>query len=562
MPLLDAYTVADLLDEIGTRMELSGESPFKVRAYHNGAEVLRALKIPLAGLVEERKLKALPGIGEALAEKISKLHRTGTHPLLERLREDVPDGLLRLVALPGLGPKKALRLREDLGIGDLDALERAIDDGSLAKAKGFSAKAAEKLKHALGFVRASAGRLRLNDADALLAAAAEEIRALPGVKDVAPAGEARRRCETVGELRLVAAADRPERLPAKAGPGERVRVLAVKPDRFGAALLCATGSEGHLEALNARAKQEGLVLEDGGLSRKGKAVATPAEADVYESLKLPFVEPELREGRGELDAKNLKARAKLVAGADVKGIVHCHSTYSDGANTLEQMAEAVRAMGLQYFGIADHSKSAGYAGGLKEDRVKRQREEVDALNARYAKEKVAFRVFHGIESDIREDGSLDYDDEVLSSFDYVVASVHSRFDLDEAAQTARIVKAVSHPAATILGHATGRLLLRREGYKVDLEQVLAACAKHGVAVEINAHPVRLDLDWRWHARALELGAWLSINPDAHNVEELKLVAYGVAVARKGGVPPDKVLNALDAKAFEKHLLARRKRWKN
>lgn len=562
MPLLDAYTVADLLDEISTRMELCGESPFKVRAYQNGAEVLRALKTPLAGLVEERKLKTLPGIGDALVEKISKLHRTGTHPLLEQLRADVPDGLLRLVALPGLGPKKALRLREDLGIDDLDALERAIDDGSLAKAKGFSAKAAEKLKHALGFVRASAGRLRLNDADALLAVAAGEIRALPGVKEVSPAGEARRRCETVGELCLVAAAEKPERLPAKAGPAERVRVLAVKPDSFGAALLHATGSEKHLEDLAARAKKEGLVLSEDGLAKKGKAVAAPDETGVYESLKLPYIEPELREGRGELDAKNLKARGKLVTDADLKGIVHCHSTYSDGANSLEQMAEAVRAMGLQYFGIADHSKSAGYAGGLKEDRVKRQREEVDALNARYAKEKISFRVFHGIESDIREDGSLDYDDDVLRDFDYVVASVHSRFDLGEAAQTERIAKAVAHPATTILGHATGRLLLRREGYKVDLEKILAACAKHGVAVEINAHPVRLDLDWRWHARALELGAWLSINPDAHNVEELKLVAYGVAVARKGGVPPEKVLNALDVKAFEKHLLGRKKRWKN
>ena len=279
------------------------------------------------------------------------------------------------------------------------------------------------------------------------------------------------------------------------------------------------------------------------------------ELTVYAALGLPFIAPELREGAGEVQAAAEGRLPDLVSGEDLRGVLHCHTTASDGVNSLEEMAGAARARGLQYFGVADHSRSAGYAGGLSLDEIVAQHAEADRLNRRW---RGKFRILKGIESDILADGALDYPDDVLASFDFVVASVHSRFRMDEAAQTERVLRAVANPHTTILGHMTGRMLLRREGYELDVERVLAGCAEHNVAVEINANPHRLDLDWRWHRRALELGCMLSINPDAHSIAELDLTRWGVLMARKGGVPANRVLNAMDVKAITA-VLKRRKR---
>ncbi|MCZ7648589.1 MAG: PHP domain-containing protein [Planctomycetota bacterium] len=557
MTEFDAYAVADRLDELGRRLELTGESSFKVRAYHKSAEVLRALKTPLGELIQAGKLEELPGVGKAIAEKIETLHRSGTHKTLERLRQEVPDGLLDLAGLPGLGAKKVLQLRKELGVDGLDALERAIDDGRVEQLKGFGAKLASSLKDALAFARRSAGRQRMPEAAAEADAALEAVRAWPGVERAEAAGEVRRRCETTGPPSLVVCAAAGARLQERLGA---MRVRAARPDRFGLALLYETGSEAHLQALETRAKERGLQLGSDGLKRGGEDLPAPDEAAVYAALGLPFIPPELREGQGEVEAAAAGRLPRLVEDGDLRGILHAHTTFSDGNNTLEEMAETVRGMGLEYFGVADHSQSARYAGGLSPERVARQHEEADRLNAKYAAAGLPFRILKGIESDIREDGSLDYDDATLAKFDFVVASVHSQFHLPREAQTARIGKALAHPATTILGHATGRLLLRREGYTVDVERILEACAEHGVVVEINAHPVRLDLDWRWHRRALELGAWLSINPDSHNTAELKLMPYGVAVARKGGVGPERVLNALGLAALRERLAARKRAW--
>ncbi|MBE7465272.1 MAG: DNA polymerase/3'-5' exonuclease PolX [Planctomycetes bacterium] len=556
MDRLDAQSVANLLDELGRRLELTGESSFKVRAYHNGAEALRALDVPLADLIASRRLESLPGVGKALSEKIQSLHKTGTHLMLERLRSEVPDGLLELFALPGLGAKKVLALR-DAGIVGIDALEAAIDDGRVAALKGFGPKLAGSLKAALPFARGAQGRRRMPEADAALAQALEKIRAWPGVERAEAAGEARRRCESVGTLEAVAATTDPAAVAERARELSGVRVIAADPKRFGAALVCASSAPAHLEGLRRRAAKLGIALGPDGALRGGKPCPTPDEASVYALLELPPIAPELREGLGELEAAEAGKLPKLLEERDLKGILHCHSTYSDGMQSVAQMAEAARALGMRYFGIADHSQSARYAGGLTPERVLQQHAEVDELNARYASEGVDFRIFKGIESDIREDGSLDYDDAMLARFDFVVASVHSQFQLDLEAQTKRICRAAAHPACTILGHPTGRLLLKREGYALDMERVLAACAKHGVAVEINAHPYRLDMDWRWHRRALELGAWLSVNPDAHETGELPM-RYGVAMARKGGVSADRVLNALDRGGLEKWLERKRK----
>jgi DNA polymerase (family X) len=322
---------------------------------------------------------------------------------------------------------------------------------------------------------------------------------------------------------------------------------------FGATLLFATGSTEHLAGLRTLAEQKGMRLDLHGL-RQGRSLVAGSEESIYHALGLPFIEPELREGRGEIE-RALKAKLpRLVTDDDLRGILHCHTDASDGTETLETMAKATRQRGFEYFGVADHSKSAHYAGGLSLEQIAEQHREADRLNRSFGK---GFRILKGIESDILADGSLDYSDEILESFDFVVASIHGRFKLDRKVQTERLLKAVSNPHTTILGHMTGRQLLRRPGYDIDVEKVLRACARHGVAVEINAHPWRLDLDWRWHQAALDFGCILSINPDAHSVRELDHMHWGVEMARKGGVPADRVFNAMPVQNLLSHLRNRK-----
>jgi DNA polymerase (family X) len=322
------------------------------------------------------------------------------------------------------------------------------------------------------------------------------------------------------------------------------------PRSYGAALLHATGSAEHIKALRAFAETEGLSLDKDGLRRRSKIIAGKAETDIYVALGLPFIEPELREGDDELELALAGRLPHLIRDRDIRGILHAHTDLSDGVNSLAEMATAVQHRGYEYFGVADHSQSAHYAGGLSVDEIAQQHAEIDRLNLLYDGK---FRIFKGIEADILGDGSLDYPDHVLARFDFVIASVHSRFRLDRQAQTERILRAVANPRTTILGHMTGRQLLRRPGYDLDIEKILAACATHGVAIEVNANPWRLDLDWRWHRRAIELGCWMSINPDAHSIAEIGLTHWGVEMARKGGVPKERVLNCFDLGGFQAHL---------
>jgi len=335
--------------------------------------------------------------------------------------------------------------------------------------------------------------------------------------------------------------------------GNHLHIHLTDPAHYGITLLHATGSAAHVEQLKALVTRESFSLDATGLHR-GRKVIARSEEEIYAGLGLPFIEPELREGTDEIARALKHALPKLVTDADLRGILHAHTDLSDGVDTLETMAEATRARGYRYLGVADHSKSAHYAGGLSVEEIEAQHAEIDRLNKRYGK---SFRILKGIESDILVDGSLDYPDEVLSRFDFVIASVHGRFKLNRQTQTQRIIRAVQNPFTTILGHMTGRQLLRRPGYEVDVEAILAACAEHGVAVEINANPWRLDLDWRWHRRALELGCMMSINPDAHSTDELDLTHWGVEMARKGGVPAGRVLNALSLPSLLQHLKRRR-----
>jgi DNA polymerase (family 10) len=351
----------------------------------------------------------------------------------------------------------------------------------------------------------------------------------------------------------VAEATRPDESSATPTPSG-LKVFISDKRHFGATLLHATGSAEHVEQLGALAEQKGMTLDAQGL-RKGRRLAAAKEEEIYDALGLSFIEPQLREGRGEIECALKGKLPKLVTDGDLRGILHCHTDASDGTETLETMANATRQRGFQYFGVADHSKSAHYAGGLSLEEINEQHREADKLNKKFGKE---FRILKGIESDILADGSLDYPDDILSKFDYVVASIHGRFKLDTNAQTERLLRAVANPHTSILGHMTGRQLMRPPGYDIDIEKVLRACAKHDVAVEINVHPWRLDLDWRWHQFALDCGCMLSINPDAHSIPELDHMHWGVEMARKGSVSADRVLNAMTLSEILPHLCRKRR----
>jgi DNA polymerase (family 10) len=552
---MDAAAIARLLTELGQRTALRRGNPYRARAYARAADSLLAWPEPVDMLVAQDRLQEVPGVGEAIAGIIRTLHKTGTHPALEKLRKDVPAGVLDMLSLPGLRPEKVLKLHKELGIASIEELEQAGRDDRIKTTKGLGAALQSRVLQGIEISREGGGRRHIHRAAELLRSAEKSLRASrPGLKRIVAAGEFRRGCELVGELSLVA-----EAKDAKGGQeilktANQLTIYLSDEPHFGASLLFATGSQKHLEGLRAFAAKKGLTLDVRGLRRANQAVPVPNEEDIYAALGLPFIAPELREGRGEIKAALKGTLPGLVMDKDIRGILHAHTDRSDGVNTLEQMAEATCRHGYAYFGVADHSRSAGYAGGLSLAEIGEQHAEVDRLNARYGP---AFRIFKGIESDILPDGSLDYPEDVLARFDFVVASVHSRFRLDRGEQTARIIRAVSNPYTTILGHMTGRQLLRRPGYEVDVEDILKACARHGVAVEVNANPWRLDLDWRWHARALELGCMISINPDAHSISEIDLTHWGVELARKGGVPRERVLNCFDLKAFTRFLVDRR-----
>jgi DNA polymerase (family 10) len=551
MPDLDSSAVAQLLTEFGQRSALRGANPYRARAYRRAAESLLALTTPLADLIAQDRLLEIPGVGTAIADIIRKLHATGSHPALDAMRKEIPEGVLEMLAIPGLRPDKVIKIYRELGITSIAALERAASEGRLKGMKGLGPALQRKILQGLDLLRRGGGRRHLHRAANLLRAAQQNLRSSHlGLKRITPAGDFRRGCELVGDLTLVAEA------PGLLGPPEILRATAelsvhlAGPRSYGVALLHATGSQRHIGALQTFAAAKGLSLENDGLRHGSKIVASRTEADIYSALDLQFIDPELREGGDEIELALAGELPRLLDDGDIRGILHAHTVLSDGVNTLAEMAEAVRARGYGYFGVADHSQSAHYAGGLSLEEIAQQHAEIERLNARYDG---TFRIFKGIEADILPDGSLDYSDDVCDRFDFVIASVHSRFRLDRESQTERIVRAVRNRHTTILGHMTGRQLLRRPGYDVDIEKILRACAAHGVAVEVNANPWRLDLDWRWHRRALELGCWMSINPDAHSVAEIDLTHWGVEMARKGGVPKERVLNCLDLRGFAAHL---------
>jgi DNA polymerase (family 10) len=545
----DIATVAGLLREYARRTSLRGGNPYRAKAYLRAADSLSALSQPLDRLIAAGALTEIPGIGAAIADFITKLHQTGSHPSLEKLRKEVPPGVLELFAIPGLRPDKILKLYRELGIGSLVELEAAAKEDRIRIAKGLGAALQTKILQNLSIANRTGGmQLHLHKAEALLEHAVTSVkREHPEYSRIAIAGDFRRGCELVRDLALVAEA---KTMPLEAKSSGSLNLTVTDKKHFGARLLDATGSRAHLELLRAFARTKGFELEPDGLYRNSRLVASVAELDIYNALGLQFIEPELREGRNEIERAANHALPKLVRDTDLRGILHCHTTASDGTETLATMVEATRARGFEYFGVADHSQSAHYAGGLSREEIAEQRREADRLNGKYGE---SFRVLRGIEADILADGTLDYPDVVLADLDFVVASVHSRFRLSEREQTTRLVRAIRNPNTTILGHMTGRQLQRRPGYEIDIDTILKTCADLGVAVEINAHPWRLDLDWRWHEKAIGYGCIFSINPDAHSISELDHMHWGVEMARKGGVTADRVLNSMPLAKLLHHL---------
>jgi len=547
----DTQTVARLLREYAHRASLRGGNPYRAKAYLKAADSLGALSQPLEKVIAAGTLTELPGIGDAIADIVTKLHQTGSHPSLEKLREEVPEGVLELFAVPGLRPDKILKLHQELGIASLAELEAAAKGDRIRKVKGLGGALQTKILQNLSIARSGEAQLHLHKAAALLEHAVAALKQQhPEYSRVEIAGDFRRGCELVSNFAVVAET----KSPLQDEQSGALEVTVTDKKHFGAGVLHATGSADHIEQLAKHARSEGLELRPNGLYRNKKLIASVTEEDIYEALGLQFIEPELREGRDEIAKAGKNKLPNLVCDADLHGILHCHTTASDGTETLETMAEATRKRGFEYFGVADHSQSAHYAGGLSPEEIAEQQREADRLNKRYGK---SFRILKGIEADILGDGSLDYPDRILSSFDFVVASVHSRFKMPKKQQTERILKAIENPYTTILGHMTGRQLTRRPGYEIDIDNILKACAQHGVAVEINAHPWRLDLEWRWHQKALDYGCILSINPDAHSIRELDHMHWGVEMARKGGVPADRILNAMRLPQLIRYLQRKR-----
>lgn len=573
---------AAALGEIAMLLEVVGGNPFRAKAFQSAARTLETSSADLTALAAAGELRTLPGVGEGIAGVLKELVETGTSRMLQELRAQTPVGLYDVMRIKGVGAKRGRTLFKELGIDSLEKLEEAAAAGRLAALPGFGAKTAEKILEGVAFARSQRGRRRYYQAVEAAAALLELVESLPGVLRASPAGQVRRRLEVVDSIDMVAAADDPQTVLAafralqgvqradaddadscaevRFADGLRATLTCVPPQAYPTALVFATGSDAHLAQLAAWAEGKKLRLERDGVYAGTRRRAVKDEAGVYKVLGLDFIPPELREGWGEIEAAAEGNLPELVDTDDLRGTFHCHTTYSDGRASVAEMAEAARERGWRYLGIADHSQSAGYAGGLPVAAVRRQHREIDAWNAEHGgKGKKRFRLFKGIESDILASGALDYPADVLRAFDYVVGSVHSNFALPEKEQTARLIRAVSNPHITILGHATGRLLLKRTGYAVDVKAVIDAAAEHGTCVEINADPHRLDVNWENARYAAQKGVLIPINPDAHSTGALGNVAYGVNVARKAWLTAPQVLNTWDLDDLEEFLAQRKQK---
>jgi len=607
--------IAVVLEEIGTLLELKDENPFKIRAYANAARSIETFGGNLSDLKDEEALAKIPGIGKAIAAKVKELAETGSLKYLQELRAEFPAAILELFSIPGLGAKKIKALYEKLHISSIEQLQKACESGRVAELAGFGETTQTKICEAIARRAQHAGSFQLGQITSEAETLRHDLTAHPGAIHVDLAGSYRRRKEIVRDLDFVVATKKPDAITKffaahplvdsiiaqgstktsvrlRSGIQSDLRVVSAAEYPF--ALNYFTGSKEHNIEMRNRALKRGWTLNEYRLAplppdpkegrggspeppapraqagrlrsiaptTKARENKSPAEipkvreeADLYRALDLDFIPPELREDCGEFEAAKKHLLPKLIENKDLCGTFHCHTVASDGHNTLEEMAEAAQALGLQYLGIAEHSRSSIQAHGVDEAKLRAQIATIRKLNKKFKN----VRLFAGVECDILRDGSLDFPDEVLSELDYTVASIHSVFNLSEADMTERIIRAMENPFITILGHPTGRLLLKREPYQVDLATIIDAAARTGTWIEINAAPKRLDLDWRWWPRAKQKGVKCVINPDAHRVERLQDLWFGVGVARKGWLTKDDVMNCLPLAKIEIELKKKRER---
>lgn len=563
---IDKKAVARALEQIAALLELQGENPFRLRAYGTAARAVGALPGTIEEALADGSLAGTKGVGPGTLQIVQELVRTGRSAVLDDLQAKVPPGLLEMLQISGLGVAKVRQIHDTLQIETIMELEEAARDGSLAKLPRFGAKTAENVLKGIAFLRQASGFRLAHHAFDEARALAGALAALPGVRQVEAAGEVRRRCEVIQELVLVVVTDVPpaelfdriakvpgvsefggrdERQATLRFAGGAARIVATAPSNAGAVMVRTTGSAPHLEQLLAHAKARGHSFDGAALWHGSTFVPTPDEATFYRALGLPPIPPELREGGEEIPRAAAGTLPALLERTDLQGFLHCHSNYSDGSDGIEELALACKAAGYSWIGLTDHSQAAAYAGGLKPDALRRQADEIAALNARLT----GIRILHGIEADILQDGTVDYDEEILGRLDFVIASIHSRFGMGRDEMTARICRAMENPRLTILGHLTGRLLLAREAYELDQDRVFEEAGKRGVAIEINADPNRLDLDWRVLPAARRAGVRISLGADAHNVAGIGNMEYGVGIARKGWLTKGEVLNSLSADEF-------------
>ena len=596
MKVLTKDEISDVLESIALLLDLKGENPFKVRAYTNAARAVETYAGDFMQMAREDRLQEIPGIGASIAEKLTELVTKGELLFYEELKAGFPPTLFELFELQGVGAKKIKAMYEKLSVNSLETLEAACKNGSVAALPGFGEKTAANILKSIEQRKKHEGIFRLGDVAHDAEQIEDDLREHPDVIQVAVAGSYRRRKEIVHDLDFIVSTKTPETVseffvthplvesiqaqgPTKSSvrlkTGVQADLRVVTNEQYPFAIVYFTGSKEHNIVLRSRALQRGWTLneyrlahveskiqnpnssEAEGRGRQSKIPVVLEEADLYRALKLDYIPPELREEMGEFAAAEKHALPDLIELENLRGTFHNHTTLSDGRSSLEEMAAVAQELGLQYLGIADHSKSSFQAHGLSVKQLEAQVKEIAKLNKSYD----GFKLFAGVECDILKNGLLDYPDDVLAQLDYVVASVHAVFNLPEAEMTKRIIRAISNPHVTFMGHLTGRLLLKRDPYQVNIPAVIDAAAATGTVIELNANPMRLDMDWRWWQLAKEKGVKCAINPDAHDTEGLQHLWFGVAAARKGWLTRNDVINCLPLGKIEAALAAKRNRKK-
>ncbi|MDD5621970.1 MAG: DNA polymerase/3'-5' exonuclease PolX [Actinomycetota bacterium] len=567
---MDKEEIVKILKEISVLLELKDENSFKIRAYQNAARSLEASDADLGGDLKIKDLTGIKGIGIHIAEKIKELIDTGKLKFYEDLKRTLPPGLTEMLSIPTMGPKKIKYLFDNLGVSNIGELERACMENKLADLPNFGEKTQSNILKGIGILKKFRGKFLFSDIIEEAESIHRKIQNFKYVKRSSLAGSVRRKKEIVKDIDIVASTDDSSEVmdfftglkeakdiiargdtksSIRLKSGINIDIRTVDDFQYPYALHHFTGSKEHNTAMRTAAKKENIKMNEYGLFKNGKLINCSDEKDIFNFFSMDWIPPELRENYGEIEAARNRTLPELIEEKDIKGIFHIHTTYSDGNIDIEHVCSHLKKMGFEYAGISEHSKTAAYAGGLREEDIGRYFNEIEKLNLNYND----FKIFKGIESDILPDGNLDYSERILSGFDFVIAAIHSNFNLSEEQMTARIIKAIENKFTTMIAHPTGRLLLSRDPYKVDIIRVINAAAENNVDLELNANPFRLDLDWRMCKYAKEKGVKIFINPDAHNIKNLSDYIFGVNIARKGWLEKEDVPNTLTAKEMEIYL---------